>query len=136
MIDNLTREIKDLINKRNFLSKKITTKQVEDNLGNYIYLIENNNFIGCVQVKKIQWYQSEICHFSIKEEYEGKGKSNKLIKMAEEKAKNDNSRIIQCTIRENNIKSINFFTKNNYIKVNEFLNKETNNNVLIFQKIL
>lgn len=136
MVDNVTKEIKELINKRNFLSKKITTKQIKDNLENYVCLIENNNFIGCVQVKKIQWYQSEICHFSIKEEYEGKGKSYELIKMAEEKAKNENSRVIQCTIRKNNTKSINFFTKNNYIKVNEFLNRETNNNVLILQKII
>lgn len=136
MTYNIATEIEKLVNKRNNLSKKITNKQINDNLVNYVCLVENNNFIGCVQVKKIQWYQSEICHFSIKEEYEGKGKSYELIKMAEEKAKNENSRIIQCTIRKDNTKSINFFTKNNYIQVNEFFNKNTNNNVLIFQKII
>lgn len=136
MIKNISEEISDLINKRNSLSKKITSNKIKDNLDKYVCLIENNTFIGCAQVKKIQWYQSEICHFSIKEEYEGKGKSYELIKIAEDKAKNENSRIIQCTIRENNIKSLNFFSKNNYVIVNKFYNKKTNNNVLILQKII
>lgn len=82
------KQIANLLNKRNQLVKKYSAKQILDAEDDYEYLVENNdNVVAAVKIKKIQWYQWELCHLTVDEGYEGKGYGTKLINRAEKKAK-------------------------------------------------
>lgn len=129
-------EIANLINTRNQLTKKIMFEDVLQNHQSYVFLKNDLNIIACAESKKLQWYQNEICHVSIHEDFEGKGFGNEILKMAEEVAIKDKSRIIQCTIRKGNENSIRLFTRKGYAEVNKFFNSKSENWVNIYQKIL
>ena len=129
-------QIANLINTRNQLTKKIAFKDVLENHKNYVFLKDNITIIACAESKQIQWYQNEISHVSVREDFEGKGIGNKILKMAEEIAKNNTSRIIQCTIRSGNESSVRLFTRKGYTEVNKFFNSKSENWVNIYQKIL
>jgi len=126
------KKIADLLNKRNQLVKKYTDKQVLNAQDNYEYLLENNdNVIAAVKIRKIQWYQWELCHLTVDEGYEGKGYGTKLINMAQQKAKKGRALIIQCTIREDNIRSKCLFLKEGFKYCSTFFYPASRNNVEI-----
>jgi len=59
-----------------------------------------------------------------------------ILKAAEKKAKEGGAKLLQCTIRKDNIKSIKLFSKNGYINVNKFYNPISGNYVFVYQKII
>ncbi len=136
MTKELAIQIAELINERNELSVNYDDEKVLASQDNYSYLLDSEDLIACAESKKVQWYQWEICHVSVAKKYEGKGYGTKVLKLAEIKAKNGNARILQSTIRSNNVSSIRLFENNNYKRVNDFYNKKTNNLVYVFQKVL
>ena len=130
-------QISDLINKRNQLPVKYDANKVLKSENDYKYhLDKNDNVIAAVEIKKVQWYQWELCHLTVCERHEGKGYGKKLIKHAEQKAKKRGSRLIQCTIREDNDRSKSLFLKNGYKHVSTFFNAETGNDVGVWQKVM
>jgi ribosomal protein S18 acetylase RimI-like enzyme len=68
----------------------------------YVCEIQDDVVIACVEVKKVQWYQWEICHLSVSEAHERQGLGKQLLRQAEDKAKSSGARIVQCTIRVGN----------------------------------
>jgi ribosomal protein S18 acetylase RimI-like enzyme len=104
---------------------------------NYIVrLDERSNVIGVVEVKVVQWYQSEICHVSVSSSALRQGIGVWLITQAEEKAEQQNARIVQCTIRSDNVQSIGLFTKMKYSHVCSFYDHISKNTVLVWQKVI
>lgn len=136
MEENIGRQVADLINRRNELTKKHYFDDIIALQDNFVLIMDGSNLVACAEVKQVQWYQHEICHVSVHESYEGTGKGNEILRMAEQKALNKNARVIQCTIREANKDSIRLFTRNNYRKVNDFYNVNSGNLVGIWQKVL
>jgi RimJ/RimL family protein N-acetyltransferase len=129
-------EIAQLINNRNHLIKNYTFKDILSKKECYVFIKEDNKVIACAASNKIQWYQHEITHVSISEHFEGKGYGSRILALAEKKAIENNVKILQCTIRTNNINSIRLFSKKGYKEVNTFFYPKTGNWVYIYQKVI
>jgi N-acetylglutamate synthase-like GNAT family acetyltransferase len=130
------KQIADLINKRNELTKKYSLESILALKENYVFIKQADKIIACAESKKVQWYQYEISHVSIDENYESKGFGSKILKLSENKAIENNARLLQCTIRTNNINSIRLFSTKGYKQVNMFHNLKSGNWVFIYQKII
>jgi ribosomal protein S18 acetylase RimI-like enzyme len=130
-------QIADLINARNELARRYAAKDIQLVRENYLFeLSKAGNVIGCVEVKRVQWYQFEIDHLSIAEDVEGNGVAWALFKRVEQYAVQSRGRLIQCTIREGNEKSQRLFKRNGFSQVSVFHYPDTGNNVGVWQKVI
>ena len=104
------------------------------------YLFETDQTTGAVtaavEVKRVQWYQSEILHLSVSADLRGRGLGRKLIARTEELAKENRARILQCTIRADNQASCALFESMQFTHTATFNNVRTGNNVTVWQKEL
>ena len=66
-------EIADLLNARNQLTVPYTAEMVLQHADDYVCEIQDDVVIACVEVKKVHWYQWEICHLSVSEAHETSG---------------------------------------------------------------
>ena len=102
-----------------------------------LFKLDNNeNLIGAVKIIKFDWYLGGIKHLTVKSSQREKGYGTQLLNDAEKFASEKKIRVLQATVRKGDVSSINCFKKSGFEKVNCFLNKRTNRNILIFQKIL
>jgi N-acetylglutamate synthase-like GNAT family acetyltransferase len=129
-------EIATLLNTRNQLTCKYDAGKILSKDNNYLFQSENGIVVACVEVKKVQWYQWEICHLSVKEEYTRQGRGKQLIRCAEEKARTGHARIVQCTIRVGNEASEETFRRSGFREACCFFNAGTDNYVCVWQKVL
>jgi N-acetylglutamate synthase-like GNAT family acetyltransferase len=95
-------QIAQLLNDRNQLQGDYTAERVAERAEDYLFELSEDAVVGCVEIKKVQWYQWEICHLSVRKAHEGHGLGKNLIRQAEDKAKRGAARIVQCTIRIGN----------------------------------
>ena len=129
--------IAELLNRRNQLTVPYTTQRVLNEVNNYRYrLSPDGNVIACIEIKKVQWYQVEVLHLTIAEDYERKGHAKSLLREAEDIAKAEQARILQCTIRDDNTASATLFESFGFRRVSSFFNERSGNNVGVYQKIL
>jgi ribosomal protein S18 acetylase RimI-like enzyme len=129
-------QVAQLLNSRNQLQVDYTAEKVSQHADNYLFEVRNEVVVACVEVKRVQWYQWEVCHLSVSENHERQGLGKLLIRRAEEKAKHGAARIVQCTIRVGNEASEQAFRRSGYREVCCFLNVATNNHVAVWQKVL
>lgn len=134
MQNSEARQIADLLNRRNQLTKNYTEAMILEFAGNYIFRKNNDVVVACVELKKIQWYQSEICHLTVHEQYERKGHGRALIQKATDVAIAQGARILQCTIRIGNNGSERAFLEAGFVKTCSFHNARSENNVNVYQK--
>ena len=133
---NEANEIASLLNERNELVRAYTGEAVLADADNYEFEVRSEGVVACVERKKVQWYQWEIRHLSVRKELEGKGVASVLYQRAETAARSGGARILQCTIREGNTRSVCFFEKRGFLKVGRFFNPATKNTVGVWQKVL
>jgi len=136
MNSNIANQIAKLLNSNNQLVKKYTENKVLETKDNYVYIVKDSTVIACAESKKVQWYQSEISHLSVSEKFQGEGYAKKILTRAESKAIEDGAKIIQCTIRKDNKRSISLFKGFKYSIVNEFYYNHSGNWVLVLQKTI
>jgi ribosomal protein S18 acetylase RimI-like enzyme len=136
MTQHQAEEIANLLNSRNQLAVEYTAEMVMQHADNYLFEAQKEEVVACVEVKKVQWYQSEICHLSVSEKHEGQGLAKLLIRRAEQKAQRANARIAQCTIRVGNEASEQTFRRSGYREVCSFFNAELDRYVAVWQKVL
>ncbi len=129
-------QIAQLLNTRNELVRTYTDDTILEKADDFIYEVKDEVIAACVEVKKVQWYQWEVCHLTVASHYEGQHLGSLMISNAEEKAKSNGARIIQCTIRQGNIKSERAFSRNDYKKVSEFYYSISGNVVGVWQKVV
>lgn len=135
--DTAADQIASLLNKRNELTVQYTRARVLEHEDNYIFRhSDDGTVIACVEVKKVQWYQTEILHLTVHSAHEGRGHAKALLREAERKARGDGARILQCTIRSGNDASRWLFEGFGFSHVCTFLNQGSGNNVGVFQKVL
>jgi GNAT superfamily N-acetyltransferase len=125
-----------LLNSRNQLAADYTKDKVLEHSGNYLFELQDETMVGCVEVKRVQWYQWEISHLSVREDHEGRGIGKRLIRRAEDTARDGNARIMQCTIRIGNEASEQTFRRRGYREGCSFFNSATGNYVTVWQKVL
>lgn len=130
-------QIAELINRRNELTVPYTRQRVLKYGENYICrLSESGTVIACVEVKIVQWYQTEICHLSVDENHARQGHARALVEEAEKRAADHSARIAQCTIRDGNEASCRLFASLGYTQVSAFHNHRSGNKVWVLQKVL
>src|SRR5438105_4365827 len=128
--------IATLLNERNQLVHRYTGQEVLDNADTYEYDVRDGRVAACVECKRVQWYQWEVRHLSVRKEFEGKGVAFAVYARAESTALKGGARLLQCTIRAGNEDSEGFFRRQGFRNVGAFYYDETGNNVGVWQKIL
>jgi RimJ/RimL family protein N-acetyltransferase len=136
MIVDQAKQVAKLLNDRNQLDGQYTAKEVFECRDNYLFELDDDAVVACVEIKRVQWYQWEISHLSVSEKHQRQGLATRLIRRAEEKAKNGRARIIQCTIRVGNEASEQTFRRSGYREACQFFNGRTKNHVAVWQKVL
>jgi len=137
MNEDIAAQVADLLNAQNQLTIIYDPAKVLKHADHYIVrLADNAKVLGCVEVKKLQWYQCEIDHLSVQPDAKRKGLGRALLAEAEAKAKQLGAQVAQCTIRVGNIESEGLFKKNGYMGSVTFTNKENGNRVTVYQKVL
>ena len=129
-------QIAYLLNTRNQLPVEYTAEMIIRDAENYLFETQYSEVVGCVEVKRVQWYQWEIRHLCVREGHERKGLGKKLIHQAEGKAKQAGARISQCTIRVGNEKSEQAFRRSGYRETCCFYNIDTDKYIAVWQKVL
>ena len=136
MDKNTATQIAELLNHRNQLVHEYTAEKILQDAENYVCEYEDAKVVACIEVKKIQWYQWEICHLSVDDNYEGRQYGRQLIAKAEEKAVKGGARVLQCTIRTDNKRSEYVFNVCGYKQVGFFYYPDTGNDVGVWQKVV
>jgi N-acetylglutamate synthase-like GNAT family acetyltransferase len=135
--EDVAKQIADLINAQNQLSVVYDATKVLRHKDRYVIRFgEDGRVLGCVEVKKVQWYQCEVNHLSVHQGAQRKGLGTSLLLEAEGKSKQLGAQIVQCTIRAGNVKSENLFKKNGYTSTVTYVNPRTGNPVTVYQKVL
>jgi GNAT superfamily N-acetyltransferase len=129
-------QVAALLNTRNELQGEYTAERILQDTNNYLAELRDGVVVGCVEIKKVQWYQWELRHLSVAEQYEGKGLGKWLIRLAEEKARQGGATIVQCTIRVGNEASEQAFRRSGYREACCFYNAKTDRYVGVWQKVL
>lgn len=120
--------------KQNDLTIEHTETTVLNSSADYVFIEEESKIVACAEIKKVQWYQWEIKHVSVAKPKCGLGK--RIVVIAENKAKEKNAKVIQCTIRSDNEASIALFKSSKYSQGITFYNPTSKHDVIIFQKSL
>jgi N-acetylglutamate synthase-like GNAT family acetyltransferase len=91
-------QIAELLNKQNRLSIKYDTQRVLDHANEYLVdFSEDGRVVCCAQLKRVQWYQAEILHVTTHLDFVRQGRGGRLIEAAEQRAREDGARLLQCT---------------------------------------
>jgi len=136
MTEVIAQQIAKLLNERNQLTRNYTAADVLSAADNYEYEVRDDKVVACVERKRLQWYQWEIRHLSVPEDWEGKGQASIVYQRAEHAAIKGGANVLQCTIREANKESVCFFEKRGFLKVGRFFNAANGNVVGIWQKVV
>lgn len=130
-------QIATLLNSRNQLVIQYDADRVLSSADNYLYkLSDSGEVVACVELKRIQWYQFEVCHLTVSPGVERKGFARELLHLAEGQAKANGGCILQCTIRQDNKRSQDLFAKNGFTEVSRFYYPTSGNNVGVWQKVI
>lgn len=136
MNENIAQQIADLLNYRNNLLTQYSREKILKYHQQYIYDLDGESLIACVRIKKIQWYQSELRHLAVHPAYEKRGYGQRMISLAEARAKELRTRIVQCTIRADNHLATNAFKRAGYSLLNSFYYPKSSHNLCIWQKTI
>jgi N-acetylglutamate synthase-like GNAT family acetyltransferase len=134
MSNGVAQQVAGLINEQNQLAPRYTAKSILDNQEQYLVRLKGDTVLGAAQLKRVQWYQCEICHVSVGPKRIGTG--TWLVNAAEAKARELGAGIMQCTIRVGNQESDGLFRKLGYIRTVVFPHERTGNDVAVYQKVL
>ena len=130
-------QIAALINENNQLTVQYNRERVLANAANYICRYsDTGEVVACIEIKKVQWYQTEILHLSVAASERRKGHGRALLEEAEQRAQTEGARVLQCTIRDGNAASRQLFEEYGFSCVSAFCNVRSGNCIGIYQKIL
>lgn len=129
-------QIAALLNRRNQLTVPYDAGRVTKFADQYLFKTIKDQVVAAVELKNVQWYQGEVCHLTVHEDFEGEGYAKSLLAELERRAAARGFRILQCTIREGNAESEKLFAKAGFNPVSRFHNKISGNNITIWHKVL
>jgi GNAT superfamily N-acetyltransferase len=119
----------------NLLVAYSAEKILADQTGYLVLLGPDNLVIGSIQVKRVQWYQAETCHLTVRPAYRRKGHGACLKLAAENEARTLGAKIAQCTIRDDNLASRELSRGVGWAEVSSFRG-DRGNTVRVYQKTL
>jgi len=137
MESSIAKQIAELLNSENQLVIPYTEQKIMSNKDNYLYEVnDSDEVLSCIECKKVQWYQYEVCHLTVNPSQRRNGYGQKILKKAIDHAKANRGRVVQCTIREDNKESSGLFEKSGFSKVSVFYYPDSGNNVGVWQKVI
>jgi ribosomal protein S18 acetylase RimI-like enzyme len=137
MDDDHALQIAELLNSQNQLEIEYDAARVLKDAAEYLVDYSGDGRVTCcAQLKKVQWYQAEICHVTTHPDFARQGRGSRLIERAETEARRRNARVLQCTIREGNGASEGLFTKAGFVRGATFRNPQSGNLVTVWTKSL
>ena len=137
MDEEIAAQISCLLNSQNRLGRRYDAASVFDSRRRYLFeLGESSQVIAAVEVVKVQWYQCEVRHLTVAPQARRQGYAKKLLRRAEDTAKELGARIVQCTIRRGNQESESLFARMGYMRAASFGNERTGNTIAVWQKAL
>ncbi len=104
-------QIAVLLNKQNKLDGEYDADLVLSSADQYLFETDEatGDIRAAVEVKRVQWYQHEVLHLSVSPDHRREGLGKGLLIRAEDLAKQNHARILQCTIRADNSASCALF---------------------------
>lgn len=130
-------EIAALLNNQNQLTVAYTSDSVLASRENYLITCsDEGHVIACAELKKVQWYQFELLHVTVAQNFHRKGHAKELVERAERIALERGARILQSTIRVGNVASENLFASASFNPVCRFYNRSSGNVIGVWQKVL
>jgi len=131
-------QIAQLLNSNNELKSAYTSDQLLRYAHEYKYLQDeiSSEVVAVVQIKKVQWYQHEIVNLTVSPAHSEKNLAKRLLEIAENQAINDDARILQATVRENDQENIDLFKTTGFKHVSTFYNQQSDRNITVWQKVL
>jgi RimJ/RimL family protein N-acetyltransferase len=127
-------QIAALLNARNNLAIAYSTDSIMNRSGNFIYELKDGDVVAGIEVKKVQWYQWEVQHLTVAEQHERRGYGKLMLRRAEDRAKREGAKVLQCTIRIGNHASEHVFESEGYRRTVSFHNVQSGNDVAVWQK--
>jgi N-acetylglutamate synthase-like GNAT family acetyltransferase len=128
---DISSQIANLLNHQNRLTTRYTQDMILRKLDKYLYETQEDfGVIGCVCVKKVQWYQAEICHLSVHPYMQNHGIGLRMMTKAEDRCRDLGVRIAQATVRCDNKPCLRINEKRGFKIVNQF------GDIIIYQKVL
>ena len=92
--------IAKLLNQRNQLTVEYTAELVMQEADDYRHTAtDSGEILACVQVKRVQWYQFEVCHLTVAAGSERKGLAKELLYDVERFARLMHARVLQCQLK-------------------------------------
>lgn len=110
-----------------------TEDMILDNANNYIVLLNEDIVIGCVSLKKNNWYSYEVMHMVVIPPYRNMGYGKRLIDDCITRAKSKGCKILQCTIKNTNEISKKVFLNKDFRCTSQFVNNNTGNTIEVYQ---
>lgn len=130
-------EIAHLLNTQNQLEIHYNADRVLGHAADYLVdLSEDGHVVCCAELKNVQWYQCEICHVTTDPNFARQGRGRRIIAAAEDRARSQGARLLQCTIRSGNIASEGLFRRSGFALGASFENPNTGNVVRVWSKSL
>jgi GNAT superfamily N-acetyltransferase len=133
----IAEQIAQLLNEQNQLTEPYDAERVLEEAAGAVYIWRLDGagkLLGVVCVKRVQWYQCEIKHLSVRVKRQGTGRW--LLERALAEAEARGAALVQCTIRVGNSDSEAFFTANGFKATTSFQNPESGNRVTVFQRLV
>lgn len=130
-------QVASMLNEQNELTIKYSADIVLLDADNYlIHQDSNGNVVACAELREVQWYQYELSHVTVATAHKREGHGRTLLKEAEERARNNNASILQCTIRAGNVPSESLFSTYGFKSVCRFYNLSSKKTVAVWQYVL
>jgi len=129
-------QIAALLNARNSLTVQYDVRRVMMHASQYRLTQQDGLVVACVQLRPVQWYQWEVLHLSVHEQYVRRGLGAALLAKAIHEASASGVELLQCTIRAGNAESEKAFARAGFQKVNSFCNDRSGNVVGVWQCIV
>jgi ribosomal protein S18 acetylase RimI-like enzyme len=129
-------QIAALLNKQNMLAETVTPDAILKHKDTIFFHAVGDKVIGSVKVVNVQWYQAEIKYLTVHLDYRHKGWGRRLLAEAEAYALRDGALVVQCTVRDDNLPSVNLFLSSGYKDTVMFTNPGSGNKVRVFQKVI
>lgn len=137
MKSSIAKQIAELLNSENQLVIPYTQQKIMSNKDDYLFEVnDSGEVLSCIECKKVQWYQYEVCHLTVNPSQRRNGYGQKILEKAIGHAKANRARVIQCTIRADNQESSSLFEKNGFSKVSMFYYPDSGNNVGVWQRVV
>jgi len=137
MTEDQAEAIAHLLNTQNQLVSNYDAKKILSAGGQFLYRSGSKDpIIACVELKKVQWYQFEVCHLTVHPDYKRQGHGKSLIEEAEQRAVAAGARVLQCTIRDGNCSSEQLFANSGFARTSRFYYPTSKNHVTVWQKVV